>query len=235
MQDTSWEMIVDGRVPCGLGGLFYGVYSGMVTDTQDPDAQGRVKVKLPWSPDSNGCSYETWARLSTMMGGNQRGSWFIPDVNDEVLVMFEAGDPRRPYVIGALWNGQDAPPAQMDAKNNKKVLCSRTGIRITLDDTDGQVTLTLETPGNQKMVFADTPGSITIQDSNNNSITLDASGITLSTQGTVTISADEHEVTASTITANAGFSSFSGLLQSDTHMTNTTISSTYIPGVGNLL
>src|SRR5262249_42675796 len=102
------------RTPTGPGGLFYGVYPAIVTDLADPDQQGRVKVRLPWSPDAGGSTYDTWARLATLMGGNNRGTWFIPDVDDEVLVAFEGGNPRRPYIVGALWNGEDAPPEQMD-------------------------------------------------------------------------------------------------------------------------
>src|SRR5258708_1417769 len=98
------------RSPTGPGGLFYGVYPALVTDVQDPEGQGRVKVRLPWAPDPGGSSYETWARLATMMAGGGRGSWFVPDPQDEVLVAFEGGNPRRPYVVGALWNGQDNPP-----------------------------------------------------------------------------------------------------------------------------
>src|SRR5512135_265999 len=113
------------RVPTGPGGLFYGVYPAVVSDINDPDNQGRVKVRLPWSPDAGGGSYEAWARLATMMGGNNRGTWFIPDVNDEVLVSFEGGNPRRPYVVGGLWNGQDSPPDSMDGAGNnyRKVIC----------------------------------------------------------------------------------------------------------------
>src|SRR5687768_10526239 len=123
------EELIDGRLPCGYGGLFYGVYAALVVDVADPDGQGRVKVRLPWSPDSQS-AYEAWARLATLMAGNNRGSWFIPDPQDEVLVSFEAGDPRRPYVIGALWNGQDAPPESMDSSGNNEVktLRSRNGI-----------------------------------------------------------------------------------------------------------
>src|ERR1700732_4421062 len=91
------------RAPLGPGGLFYGVYPAQVSDIQDPDHQGQVKVKLPWSPDAAGGVYETWARLATLMGGGNRGTWFVPDVGDEVLVAFEGGQPRRPYVVGALW------------------------------------------------------------------------------------------------------------------------------------
>ena len=107
---TLLEMMIDERVPNGLGGRWYGCYPAQVTDINDPNGQGRVKVSLPWAPDTASERYEAWARLATMMGGNNRGTWFIPDVNDEVLIMFEGGDPRCPCVIGGLWNGQDAPP-----------------------------------------------------------------------------------------------------------------------------
>jgi len=67
------------------------VYPALVSDIKDPDGQGRVKVTLPWSPDTSSDRYEAWARLATFMGGNNRGSWFVPDTNDEVLVVFEGG------------------------------------------------------------------------------------------------------------------------------------------------
>ena len=116
---------------------FPGVYPALVIDVVDDDQQGRVRVRVPGLPDPAGGAYEAWARLATMMAGANRGTWFIPDVDDEVLVAFEAGDPDRPYVIGALWNGQDAPPESMDGAGNNhlKTIRSRQGILITLDDT----------------------------------------------------------------------------------------------------
>src|SRR5262245_61778369 len=111
---TPYEATLDERIPSGLGGCWYGVYPAQVTDIKDPDSMGRVKVKLPWSPDTGSESYEVWARIATLMAGNNRGTWFIPDAEDEVLVAFEAGNPARPYVVGALWNGQDSPPESMD-------------------------------------------------------------------------------------------------------------------------
>ena len=75
---------------------WFGVYPAVVDDIVDPDGQGRVRVTLPWSPDASGAPYQVWARLATLMGGNNRGSWFIPDAGDEVLVGFEGGDPPSP-------------------------------------------------------------------------------------------------------------------------------------------
>jgi uncharacterized protein involved in type VI secretion and phage assembly len=153
LETISLDLLHDSRLPTGLGGRFYGVYPALVTDIQDPDSQGRVKVQLPWARDTDGGAYEAWARLATLMGGNNRGAWFIPDANDEVLVAFEGGDPRRPYVVGCLWNGSDAPPESMDGggENNLKVLRSRNGVKVTLDDQDGQEQMVLETPGGPKI------------------------------------------------------------------------------------
>jgi uncharacterized protein involved in type VI secretion and phage assembly len=113
----------------------YGVVVGIVTNNQDPDKLGRVKVKIPrLSADDE----SQWARVATLMAGKNRGAFFLPEVDDEVLVAFEHGDMALPYVIGALWNGLDEPPeTNDDGKNNIRVITSRSGSVIRLDDTDG--------------------------------------------------------------------------------------------------
>lgn len=235
--DAAWEQVLDERVADGLGGRFYGLYPARVTDLKDPDNQGRVKVLLPWAADAaGGGRYEAWARLATLMGGNNRGSWFVPDVDDEVLVGFEAGDARRPYVVGALWNGKDKPPESMDGggRNAKKVLRSRNGIVITLDDTDGQETLTLQTPAGQTVTLKDGPGSIEAKDSNGNSLKMESSGITVNAAAKVTINASTAEISAGMLTVNAGMSKFSGVVQADTVITNSVVSASYTPGAGNV-
>ncbi|SEQ07158.1 phage baseplate assembly protein V [Nitrosomonas ureae] len=216
---------------------WWGVHPALVTDIKDPDGQGRVKIKLPWCPDNSGGGYEVWARVAVLMGGNQRGTWFIPDPNDEVLVMFEGGDPRIPYVIGALWNGQDKPPETMDGAGNnfKKTICSRRGVRITLDDIDGAENMILETPGGQKLSLKDGPGVIEIQDSHGNSLKFDASGITLTAASKLTIHAGMSvETNTAIMTTNAGMSKFSGVVKSDTNITSSTVSASYSPGAGNI-
>jgi uncharacterized protein involved in type VI secretion and phage assembly len=170
------------------------------------------------------------------MGGNNRGSWFIPDVGDEVLVVFEGGDPRRPYVVGGLWNGSDRPPESMDGggQNNRKVLCSRNGVKLTMDDSNGQEQLIVETPGGQKITLKDGPGSVEIVDSNGNSVKLETSGITITASAKVTINASNVEVSAGLVTVNAGMSKFSGVVQCDTLISNSVISASYTPGAGNI-
>ena len=230
------EETLNSRATRGYGGRFYGVYVALVTDIADPDGQGRVKIRLPWSPDSEGSAYEVWARIATMMAGNNRGSWFIPDVNDEVLVAFEAGDTRRPYMVGALWNGQDAPPESMDGGGNNyiKKLRSRNGVQITMDDSDGQEKLIMETPGGQRITLEDGPGKVEVVDSNGNSVTMEAAGITVTASAKVTINAGTVEVSAGMVTVNAGMSRFSGVVQADTIITNSVISASYTPGAGNI-
>ena len=236
MDKPPLEMILDVRLPSGLGGRWYGAFPALVTDINDPDGLGRVKISLPWSPDTAGSSYETWARLATFMAGNNRGSWFIPDVDDEVLIVFEGGDPRRPYVIGSLWNGKDSPPESMDGagKNFKKVLRSRNGVKLTMDDNDGREQFILETPGGQKVTLKDGPGAVEIVDSNGNSIKLETSGITITASAKVTINASQVAVSAGMVTVDAAMSKFSGVVQCDTMISNSVISASYTPGAGNI-
>ncbi len=220
----------------GYDNRFYGVYPAMVTDIVDPDGQGRVKVRLPWTPDSDGGEYDVWARLVTMMAGANRGTWFIPDVSDEVLVSFEGGDTRRPYVIGSLWNGQDTPPDSMDnaGNNYRKVLCSRNGVKITLDDSNGRENVTLETPGGQRITLKDGPGMVEVVDSNGNSVKLETTGITVNASAKVTINGSLVEISAGTVTVNAGMSRFSGVVQADTVISNSLIGASQTPCAGSI-
>jgi uncharacterized protein involved in type VI secretion and phage assembly len=228
MKDPLEAMRANSRWP--------GVYPALVTDLRDPDGLGRVRLKLPWAPDSDGGAYEAWARVATLMGGNNRGSWFIPDTNDEVLVAFEGGDPRRPYVVGALWNGTDSPPESMDGggRNTKKVIRSRNGVKITLDDEDGREQLIVETPGGQKITLKDGPGAIEAVDANGNSLKLESSGVTVTASGNVTIQASQVKVSAGMVSVDAGMSKFSGVVKADTVITNSVVSTSYTPGAGNI-
>ncbi len=214
---------------------WYGAYPAQVTDIKDPDQQGRVKIKLPWSPDPDGGGYETWARLTVLMAGASRGTWFIPDVGDEVLVVFEGGDARRPYVVGALWNGSDSPPETMDGSGNNyvKSLVSRNDIRITLDDSDGREKLTLKTP-QQSITIDDGGRSIEIKDANGNTIKLDSAGVKITAAAKFSVEAGTVDISAGMVKVDAGMSKFSGVVQSDTVITNSVVSSSYTPGAGNV-
>lgn len=112
-----------------------GVVIGIVTRNGGDEAKpGQVKVRFPRLSDS----YESdWIRIAVPMAGNGRGTYFLPEVDDEVLVAFEQGQISSPYVIGALWNGQDPPPeTNADNKNNRRVIRSRSGQVLCFDDTE---------------------------------------------------------------------------------------------------
>ena len=243
MLPDTVEAELSSRLPLGYGGRFYGVYPAVVVDIVDLDGQGRVKVELPWSPDAGGDRYDAWARHATLMAGDNRGSWFIPDVGDEVLVAFEAGDPRRPYMIGGLWNGQDRPPETMDpaGRNFPKTIRSRNGVRITLDDTDGVESLTLITPGGQSIVLRDGPPSIEAKDANGNIVKMDPSGIQITAPVKVTVETPTVEVkataikaSAATVTVDSPITNFSGVVKAKNVITDQVVSPAYTKGRGNL-
>ena len=109
-----------------------GVAAGIVTNNQDPEGLARVKVKFLWLSDQN----ETdWIRIATLMAGADRGTFFLPQVGDEVLVAFEHGDINRSYVIGALWNGVHKPPeTNSDGQNDLRKIRSRSGHELTFNE-----------------------------------------------------------------------------------------------------
>jgi uncharacterized protein involved in type VI secretion and phage assembly len=138
-----------------------GVAVGIVTNIEDPEQMGRVKVKFPWRENGDE-SY--WARISTLMAGKQRGTFFLPDVGDEVLVAFEMGDIHHPYVIGALWNGEDAPPGtHEEGKNSIKKMTSRNGHEFILDDGDRGGGLSLLTKAGHRISLDDASGGEKIE------------------------------------------------------------------------
>ncbi|MFZ0746413.1 MAG: phage baseplate assembly protein V [Terracidiphilus sp.] len=160
-------------------GRYYGVVVGIVIDNQDPNNMARVRVSFPWLSDDN---QSWWARIAVPMAGSGRGTYFLPEVNDEVLVAFEHGDVRSPYIVGALWNGKDAPPTNnSDGQNNLRLIHSRSGHLIRLDDTDGD----------EKIEVIDKTGGnkITIK-SSDNSMSLECTGdMSLDCKGKMTLNA----------------------------------------------
>ncbi|PKN93780.1 MAG: hypothetical protein CVU44_08165 [Chloroflexi bacterium HGW-Chloroflexi-6] len=137
----------------------YGVMPAVVTSNTDPEMLGRVRVKFPWMPDETLDS--AWARLALPGAGADRGLFFVPEVNDEVLVAFEQGDPSLPYVVGALWNRKDKPPkapagvAIAGGKVNQRIISSRTGHVIVLDDTQGQEKITIQDKTGKNSIIID--------------------------------------------------------------------------------
>ena len=161
-----------------------GVVVGIVTNNQDPEGMGRVKVKYPWLAENE---ESAWARVVSFMAGEDRGVFFLPEVNDEVLLAFDHGNIHRPYVLGALWNGKDKPPGStstvLDGSGQvvQRIIKSRAGHTILLDDTSGGGGITI----------VDRSGNKVEIDSGSNAITIEALGnLDIKANGRVTIKGD---------------------------------------------
>ena len=197
--------------PQSQTGKVYGVVVGIVTNNKDPDNQGRVKVRFPWLSDEE---ESWWARIATMMAGPSRGSYFLPEVDDEVLVAFDHGDMRFPYVVGGLWNGKDAPPENnSDGENNVRMIHSRNGHVLKLDDKKGAEKFEVTSSSGHIFRLDDKAGSEKVEiidKTGSNKITINSvdNSIKIECLGKLTIQANDIEVTSNTkitlqgITAN---------------------------------
>jgi phage protein D/phage baseplate assembly protein gpV len=163
---------------------------GIVTNVKDPDNQGRVKVKFPWLSEDE---ESTWARLISPMAGPGRGLQLVPEVDDEVVVVFEQGDPNRPMIVGALWNGKDKSPLGGDAISGsgavqKRLLQTRVGHKILLDDSDSS----------KAIVITDSAGNEVKWDASNSKIEVTSKGdLTVHATGTLKLEGQAIEVKAS--------------------------------------
>ncbi len=171
----------------------YGVVVGIVTNVKDPDDLSRVKVKFPTISDE---LESNWARLATPMAGAERGIQFIPEVNDEVLVAFEYDDINRPYVIGALWNGKDKPPKPSSevvgssGKVEKRIIKSRSGHVITIDDTQSAEQISIVDKAGQTILLDCSSGGekIQITDKANSKIVMDGAQRSISIESAMDLS-----------------------------------------------
>jgi phage protein D/phage baseplate assembly protein gpV len=173
-----------------------GVVIGKVTDTDDPDQWGRVKVKFPWMSDD---ASSAWARVIGIGAGNEAGFFVIPDVDDEVAVIFEFGNFDRPFVIGGLWNGKQKPPPETAAagtgeKPLVRVMRSRKGHSIAIYDnqekidikTNGGHTITLNDQDRSVIICSEGQFCITVKQD----ITIEGrANMTISTNGNLNVEA----------------------------------------------
>jgi uncharacterized protein involved in type VI secretion and phage assembly len=146
-------------------GLVQGVVTGLVSNLNDPDNLGRVKVKYAWLGEID----SDWMRIATPMAGSERGFYYLPEINDEVLVAFEHGDVHHPYIVGALWSNTDKPPKPNSevvgsGKVNERIIKSRSGHLIILDDTDGAEQIIIrDKTGKNEIVIDSSQNSMTIK------------------------------------------------------------------------
>lgn len=166
-----------------------GPTTGTVVDNVDPERMGRLKVRLRWHDAGESTR---WLRMTVPYSGNTRGLQFLPEVGDEVLVAFELGDPERPIIIGALWNGKDRSPVA--EKNTAKRIVTRSGNTIQFLDDDG---------GRERIELFTATGKTWVQLANNGGNPL----VTIHSEGDLAFEAkNEIRLTCKTLTERIGVS-----------------------------
>jgi len=161
-----------------------GLQIGIVTDIVDADGDFRIKLRMPMVDNQQDGVY---ARLATLDAGNNRGTFFMPEVGDEVVVGFMNDDPNQPVILGMLHSSKNAAPLTQESANDKKGYVSRSEIKIIIDD--GEKSITIETPGGNIFKMNDTENKITLVDSNSNKITMEQAGVTIESASVLTLKA----------------------------------------------
>ena len=162
----------------------HGLQIGVVTGITDDTGQYRVKMRLPLVDEKDGGIF---ARVATLDAGKNRGTFFRPEVEDEVLIGFLNDDPKCPVILGMLHSSAKPAPLEPDDKNPEKGYVSRSAIKLIFNDDKKSITIT--TPGKRTFVMNDDDGSITVSDDSGNKIVMDSSGIDINSASDVTIKA----------------------------------------------
>jgi Rhs element Vgr protein len=151
-----------------------GLQTGIVTGIEDSAGEYRVKVRLPLVDENDEGLY---ARVATLDAGNNRGTFFRPEIDDEVLVGFMNDDPRHPVILGMFHSSNKAAPWEPENDNPKKGYVSRSGIKLSFDDE--KKCMFIETPASRMLEMDDDAGTITVKDANGNKIVMGSDGITI--------------------------------------------------------
>ncbi|MGA2395881.1 MAG: phage baseplate assembly protein V [Candidatus Lustribacter sp.] len=228
-----------------------GVVSGIVNSVDDPANLGRIQVQFDWM---DGAPQSYWARVAAPMAGGKRGAFFMPELNDEVLVSFDHGDVSHPYVIGYCWSNPDQPPFSAtqkkrgimtvlghqllfndDASSSSITLSTPAGYTLTLDETNKKITVA--TAAGISTVLDDTGPSITLTLPTGNVVTLDATGLNVTiAAGQVNVTALSATITAPAVTIDAAATTVTGVLTvAGAVIANGVVSPTYTEGIGNFI
>lgn len=207
-------------------GTLQELHLGQVTDNRDPEGRGRIQVRL----HSNGMSL--WAACLTPSAGHGYGISQLPRLDEQVVLAFVS--PELPIVLGAVWSGTDSQPQTATPVEDKYTLVTPAGNKVLIEDRPS-ARLHLETPSGHHITASDEAGGEITVEKGSERIRLDSSGITIEagTQVEIKAGAQVH-VSAAMVKVDAGMSSFSGVVQCDTLITNSVVSASYTPGAGNI-
>lgn len=184
----DWFYKQEGVMDAPAKGLLPGIRgleSGVVTDLDDPSGQYRVKVRIPSVNGDEG----VWARVCTLDAGDGHGSYFRPQLGDEAILGFLGDDPREPLILGYMHSKDSrASPLPVDSNALQYGIVTKEGNKIILDDTNKKMQLIVTaSSGEKSLVLNDSGGAIELKDEHGNSIKMESTGITIQSNGKVTI------------------------------------------------
>ncbi len=215
--------------PDGGRQCYFGVYPALVTDIVDPESMGRIEVRFPWLGSEGDENVRAWATLISPYADDDQGLQILPEVDTQVVVAFEAGNLRRPYIVGATWNGSEAPPAEAESENNIRTLKTRSGSELEFDDTEGAAKITLKMAAGHLLEMDEGASTIKLSHSSGHVITFAASGA-IEIQANSTI-----DLTASVVNVHAPVANFDGIINCTTMIASASVvSPSYTPGAGNV-
>jgi uncharacterized protein involved in type VI secretion and phage assembly len=213
--------------PDGSAPGYFGVYPAIVTDIVDETSLGRVQVRFPWLGEAGDRDVRAWATLCSPYADDEQGLLVLPEVGSQVVVAFEAGNLRRPYVLGATWNGRESLPHAAERANDVRLLRSRADSRLEFDDgPTPSVKLTMAS--GHEVTLDDAAQEITIKHAMGCTIRLTATAVEV--QANVSV-----DVTAPMVKVDAPLATFSGLVKVGTLIAEQMVMSpAYTPGAGNI-
>ena len=213
-------------------------YLAKVVSVNDPENQSRLKIRLLSFDGVDSQDAEIWARVAVPFAGDNRGAFMIPDVDDEVLVVFINGDTRFPIIIGSLWSGRTQVPEQLGGSGDaidRWSITGKAGTRIAIEEESASSAKVLfTTPNGVNGELTDSGGGKVEFTCSGTTLTIDSEGVTIDTPMNLTVQATQVKISAAMVTVDAGLSKFSGVVQADTIITNSIVSASYTPGAGNI-
>ncbi|MDP2887486.1 MAG: type VI secretion system tip protein VgrG [Bacteroidota bacterium] len=178
---------INDKPSAGLLAAVHGLQTGIVTQLEsDPDGENRIKVRMPIISSSDD---GIWARISTLDAGKERGSFFLPEIGDEVIVGFINDDPRDAVVLGMVHSSKLPAPLTAEDTNHKKGFTTRSKMKMIFDDE--KKSFTLETPAGKKIIVDEDAGEIKIMDENDNKLVMDSNGILIQSKGKIEMKATQ--------------------------------------------
>ncbi len=175
---NDWFHLKENVIDSAASGLVPGIHGLQIATVvqleNDPDGEDRIQVCMPVIDKKE---VGIWARIATLDAGNKRGSFFRPEIGDEVVLGYLNNDPRHPIVVGMLNSSALPAPLTASDDNHEKGFVTRSEMKVIFNDDEKSISI--NTPAGKSIVLSEKEGSIIISDENNNSLTMDSAGVTI--------------------------------------------------------